>query len=110
MFGETEESLVLRVRECEPPSPSEEQCLSNNAPTIIDLVDGDGTSVRRLGGASTSSTSSSWSADDELVACDELLGALREAIAWPKQYEGIAASIGAVFPKRRFNPRSSRDW
>ena len=98
MFGETEESLVLRVRECEPSSSSEEQCYRITHRTIIDLVDGDGTSVRRLGGASTSSTSSSWSADDELVACDELLGALREAIAWPKQYEGIAASIGASFP------------
>lgn len=98
MFGETEESLVLRVRECEPSSSSEEQCYRITHRTIIDLVDGDGTSVRRLGVASTSSTSSSWSADDELVACDELLGALREAIAWPKQYEGIAASIGASFP------------
>lgn len=98
MFGETEESLVLRVRECEPSSSSEEQCYRITHRTIIDLVDGDGTSVRRLGVASTSSTLSSWSADDELVACDELLGALREAIAWPKQYEGIAASIGASFP------------
>lgn len=98
MFGETEESLVLRVRECEPSSSSEEQCYRITHRTIIDLVDGDGTSVRRLGVASTSSTSSSWSADDKLVACDELLGALREAIAWPKQYEGIAASIGASFP------------
>ena len=98
MFGETEESLVLRVRECEPSSSSEEQCYRITHRTIINLVDGDGTSVRRLGVASTSSTSSSWSADDELVACDELLGALREAIAWPKQYEGIAASIGASFP------------
>ena len=98
MFGETEESLVLRVRECEPSSSSEEQCYRITHRTIIDLVDGDGTSVRRLGVASTSFTSSSWSADDELVACDELLGALREAIAWPKQYEGIAASIGASFP------------
>lgn len=98
MFGETEESLVLRVRECEPSSSSEEQCYRITHRTIIDLVDGDGTSVRRLGVASTSSTSSSWSADDELVACEELLGALREAIAWPKQYEGIAASIGASFP------------
>jgi SpoVK/Ycf46/Vps4 family AAA+-type ATPase len=36
--------------------------------------------------------------DDQLVACDELLDALREAIMWPKQYERIAKTIGASFP------------
>jgi SpoVK/Ycf46/Vps4 family AAA+-type ATPase len=98
MFGETTESLLLKVRECEPPSSSKEQCYRITHRTIIDVDDNDGTNAGQLGGASTAPPSSSWNADDTLVACDELLGALREAIAWPKQYEEIATSIGASFP------------
>ena len=98
MFGETSESLVLRVRKCECEqalSSGEEQCYRITHRTIIDVVNADGTSDGRLG---VPSTNSSWSVDDQLVACDELLDALREAIMWPKQYEGIAKTICASFP------------
>ena len=98
MFGETSESLVLRVRKCECEQAllsGEEQSYRITHRTIIDVVNADGTSDGRLG---VPSTNSSWSVDDQLVACDELLDALREAIVWPKQYEEIAKTIGASFP------------
>ena len=68
--------------------------LSNNASNLLKSLNTNSASSS----LSSSSLLPTWHADAHLVACDELLEALREAILWPKKYEKIAASIGASFP------------
>jgi len=120
IFGESESSVVIRVRSCESVEECDdddsggggvflERCYRITHRTIIAFVRKDEKNKARnlLKSLNTNSASSSlssssllptWHADAYLVACDELLEALREAILWPKKYEKIAASIGASFP------------